>query len=58
MRKKSKKPLSSAALVRYRDCVALQLAGIDITFIEMLPQLLAFLDWNGQMVEIMSKQRG
>lgn len=33
-------------LIGIETCEALQLAGIDITIIEMLPQLLAFLDWE------------
>jgi len=33
-------------LIGIETCEALQLAGIDITVVEMLPQLLAFLDWE------------
>jgi NADPH-dependent 2,4-dienoyl-CoA reductase/sulfur reductase-like enzyme/rhodanese-related sulfurtransferase len=33
-------------LIGIETCEALQLAGIDITIIEMLPQLLTFLDWE------------
>ncbi len=33
-------------LIGIETCEALQLAGIEITVIEMLPQLLTFLDWN------------
>ncbi len=33
-------------LIGIETCEALQLAGISITIIEMLPQLLAFLDWE------------
>ncbi|MCX5851609.1 MAG: FAD-dependent oxidoreductase [Deltaproteobacteria bacterium] len=33
-------------LIGIETCEALQLAGIEITVIELLPQLLAFLDWE------------
>ncbi len=33
-------------LIGIETCEALQLAGIDITVIELLPQILAFLDWQ------------
>jgi NADPH-dependent 2,4-dienoyl-CoA reductase/sulfur reductase-like enzyme/rhodanese-related sulfurtransferase len=33
-------------LIGIETCEALQLAGIDITTIEMLPQILTFLDWE------------
>jgi NADPH-dependent 2,4-dienoyl-CoA reductase/sulfur reductase-like enzyme/rhodanese-related sulfurtransferase len=33
-------------LIGIETCEALELAGIDITVIEMLPQLLTFLDWE------------
>ncbi len=33
-------------LIGIETCEALQLAGLDITVIEMLPQLLTFLDWE------------
>ena len=33
-------------LIGIETCEALQLAGIDITVIELLPQLLIFLDWE------------
>jgi len=33
-------------LIGIETCEALQLAGIEITVIEMLPQLLTFLDWD------------
>ncbi|MBN1546121.1 MAG: FAD-dependent oxidoreductase [Syntrophaceae bacterium] len=33
-------------LIGIETCEALQLAGIDITVIEMMPQLLTFLDWE------------
>ena len=33
-------------LIGIETCEALQLAGIEITVIELLPQLLTFLDWE------------
>jgi len=33
-------------LIGIETCEALQLAGIEITVIELLPQLLTFLDWQ------------
>jgi NADPH-dependent 2,4-dienoyl-CoA reductase/sulfur reductase-like enzyme/rhodanese-related sulfurtransferase len=33
-------------LIGIETCEALQLAGIDITVVEMLPQILTFLDWQ------------
>ena len=33
-------------LIGIETCEALQLSGIDITVIEMLPQILMFLDWE------------
>lgn len=33
-------------LIGIETCEALQLAGIDITIVELLPQLLTFLDWE------------
>ncbi|MBW2561351.1 MAG: FAD-dependent oxidoreductase [Deltaproteobacteria bacterium] len=33
-------------LIGIETCEALQLAGIDITVVELLPQLLTFLDWE------------
>ena len=33
-------------LIGIETCEALQLAGIDITVVELLPQLLIFLDWE------------
>ena len=39
-------------LIGIETCEALQLAGIEITVIEMLPQLLTFLDWQlAELVE-------
>ena len=46
-------------LIGIETCEALQLAGIEITVIEMLPQLLTFLDWElAKLVEnhVRSKQ--
>ena len=33
-------------LIGMETCEALELAGIEITVIELLPQLLTFLDWD------------
>ena len=33
-------------LIGIETCEALQLAGVEITVIELLPQLLTFLDWD------------
>ncbi len=45
--KKIKKAvIIGGGLIGIETCEALQLAGIEITVIEMLPQLLTFLDWE------------
>jgi len=46
-------------LIGIETCEALQLAGIEITVIEMLPQLLTFLDWElAKLVENHVKSKG
>ena len=46
-------------LIGIETCEALQLAGIEITVIELLPQLLTFLDWElAKLVENHVKSRG
>lgn len=46
-------------LIGIETCEALQLAGIQITVIEMLPQLLPFLDWElAKLVENHVKAKG
>ncbi len=46
-------------LIGIETCEALQLAGMDITVIELLPQLLTFLDWElAKLVENHVKSKG
>ncbi len=46
-------------LIGIETCEALQLAGIDITVVELLPQLLIFLDWElAKIVEDHVKSKG
>jgi NADPH-dependent 2,4-dienoyl-CoA reductase/sulfur reductase-like enzyme/rhodanese-related sulfurtransferase len=46
-------------LIGIETCEALQLAGIDITVVELLPQLLTFLDWElAKLVETHVKSKG
>jgi len=46
-------------LIGIETCEALQLAGIEITVIEMLPQLLTFLDWElAKLVENHVRNKG
>lgn len=46
-------------LIGIETCEALQLAGIEITVIEMLPQLLTFLDWDlAKIVENHVRSKG
>jgi len=46
-------------LIGIETCEALQLAGIEITIVEMLPQLLTFLDWElAKLVENHVKSKG
>ena len=46
-------------LIGIETCEALQLAGIEITVIELLPQLLTFLDWElAKIVENHVKSKG
>jgi len=46
-------------LIGIETCEALQLAGIEITVIELLPQLLTFLDWEmAKLVENHVKAKG
>ncbi|MDD2237707.1 MAG: FAD-dependent oxidoreductase [Kiritimatiellae bacterium] len=42
----SKAVIVGGGLIGIETCEALQLAGIQITTIEMLPQILTFLDWD------------
>jgi NADPH-dependent 2,4-dienoyl-CoA reductase/sulfur reductase-like enzyme/rhodanese-related sulfurtransferase len=46
-------------LIGIETCEALQLAGIEITVIELLPQLLTFLDWEmAKLVEAHVRSKG
>jgi NADPH-dependent 2,4-dienoyl-CoA reductase/sulfur reductase-like enzyme/rhodanese-related sulfurtransferase len=46
-------------LIGIETCEALQLAGIEITVVEMLPQLLTFLDWElAKLVENHVRSKG
>lgn len=46
-------------LIGIETCEALQLAGIEITVIELLPQLLTFLDWElARLVEAHVRSKG
>jgi NADPH-dependent 2,4-dienoyl-CoA reductase/sulfur reductase-like enzyme len=46
-------------LIGIETCEALQLAGIEITVIELLPQLLTFLDWElAKLVENHVRSKG
>jgi len=46
-------------LIGIETCEALQLAGIEITVVELLPQLLMFLDWElAKLVENHVKSKG
>ncbi len=46
-------------LIGIETCEALQLAGIEITVIELLPQLLTFLDWDlAKLVENHVRSKG
>ena len=46
-------------LIGIETCEALQLAGIEITVVELLPQLLTFLDWElAKLVEKHVKSKG
>ncbi len=58
--KKIKKAIVvGGGLIGIETCEALQLAGIEITVIEMLPQILPFLDWNlAKIIENHIKSKG
>jgi len=46
-------------LIGIETCEALHLAGIEVTIVEMLPQLLAFLDWDmAKLVENHVRSKG
>lgn len=58
--KKIKKAvIVGGGLIGIETCEALQLAGIEITVIELLPQLLTFLDWElAKLVENHVRSKG
>jgi NADPH-dependent 2,4-dienoyl-CoA reductase/sulfur reductase-like enzyme/rhodanese-related sulfurtransferase len=46
-------------LIGIETCEALHLAGIDITVVELLPQILTFLDWQmAKLVELHIRSKG
>ena len=54
-----KAAIIGGGLIGIESCEALQLAGIEITVIELLPQLLTFLDWElAKLVENHVKAKG
>lgn len=58
-RKIKKAVVVGGGLIGIETCEALQLAGIEITVIELLPQLLTFLDWElAKLVENHVKSKG
>jgi len=58
--KKAKKAvIVGGGLIGIETCEALHLAGIDITVVEMLPQILTFLDWQlARLVELHVRSKG
>lgn len=58
-KKITKAVVIGGGLIGIETCEALQLAGIEITVIEMLPQLLTFLDWDlAKIVENHVRSKG
>jgi NADPH-dependent 2,4-dienoyl-CoA reductase/sulfur reductase-like enzyme/rhodanese-related sulfurtransferase len=58
-RKIKKAVVVGGGLIGIETCEALQLAGIEITVVELLPQLLTFLDWElAKLVENHVKSKG
>ena len=58
-RKIRKAVVIGGGLIGIETCEALQLAGIEITVVELLPQLLMFLDWElAKLVENHVKSKG
>jgi NADPH-dependent 2,4-dienoyl-CoA reductase/sulfur reductase-like enzyme/rhodanese-related sulfurtransferase len=58
--KKTKKAvIVGGGLIGIETCEALHLAGIDITIVELLPQILTFLDWQlAKLVELHIRSKG
>jgi len=58
-KKIAKAVMIGGGLIGIETCEALQLAGIEITVIELLPQLLTFLDWElAKLVESHIRSQG
>jgi NADPH-dependent 2,4-dienoyl-CoA reductase/sulfur reductase-like enzyme/rhodanese-related sulfurtransferase len=58
-KKVKKAVVVGGGLIGIETCEALQLAGIQITVVELLPQLLTFLDWElAKLVENHVKSKG
>jgi NADPH-dependent 2,4-dienoyl-CoA reductase/sulfur reductase-like enzyme len=58
--KKTKKAvIVGGGLIGIETCEALHLAGIEITVVELLPQILTFLDWQlAKLVELHIRSKG
>jgi NADPH-dependent 2,4-dienoyl-CoA reductase/sulfur reductase-like enzyme/rhodanese-related sulfurtransferase len=55
----TKAVIIGGGLIGVETCEALELAGIEITVVELLPQLLAFLDWEmAKLVENHIRSKG
>lgn len=58
-KKVKKAVVIGGGLIGVETCEALHLAGIDITVVELLPQLLGFLDWQlAKLVENHLREKG
>ena len=58
-KKITKAVIIGGGLIGVETCEALRLAGIDITVVELLPQLLTFLDWElAKLVENHIRSKG
>jgi NADPH-dependent 2,4-dienoyl-CoA reductase/sulfur reductase-like enzyme/rhodanese-related sulfurtransferase len=57
--KTEKAVIVGGGLIGIETCEALHLAGIEITVVELLPQILTFLDWQlAKLVEIHIRSKG
>ncbi len=58
-RKAGKAVVVGGGLIGVETCEALRLAGIEVTIVELVPQLLAFLDWElAKLVENHVRSKG
>ena len=58
-KKTRKAVIVGGGLIGIETCEALSLAGIDITVVELLPQILTFLDWQlAKLVELHIRSKG